>query len=299
MEKKILILGHGEIGSALGKILFGKGLSVVYWDKNSDKRSPNLVLEKAAHEADFIFLCMPSWFLREALSEIKPFLRFETILICLSKGLEESGKRVDEVIKETVRNNFVLMSGPMLAEEILRGDYGFAVLAGSDLISAENVRELFLDTKILTKIVENQSTVAMAGVLKNVYALALGIVSELGYGDNLRGYLMAKILEEWDFLADIFKLDKSILWGQAGEADFIATSISPCSKNHEAGTKIVQGKLKGMESEGLKSLPALLRLISEKIDLNNEIKLRNLINLKRIILDQEPAKEVFKFAPQK
>ena len=296
--EKILIFGHGEIGSAIGKILARKGFEIYFWDKNPERATQNMTLEQMVKTSDFVFLCVPSWVLRNALESMKSFLRPETILVSLAKGMENDGKTMDEVIKELVINNFVLMSGPMLAEEISQGTPGFAVLAAASTIDASKVKELFNGTNIHTEISDKVQSVAFAGVLKNVYALVLGIVSGLGFKDNLKGFLVSRMLKEWDYLAEILGLDKLILSGQAGIGDFIATSFSDYSKNRELGEKLAKGNAGDLQSEGLASLPGLIVLVSSKTGLPTGELPKYILNLKRIVIDKESAKEVFKFSPQ-
>ena len=291
MDKKITILGHGEIGSALGKILQNKGFEVYFWDKNPERATQNMALEQMIKASEFVFLCVPSWVLRNALEPVKSFLKPETILVSLAKGMENTGKTMDAVIKEIAPDNFVLMSGPMLAEEISQGMPGFAVLAAPDAVLANKVQDLFKETNIHTETSEGVGSVAFAGVLKNVYALIIGIVSGLGYGDNLKGYLVSKISEEWDYLAEVLSLDKPILRGRAGIGDFIATSFSKYSKNHELGEKLAKGNAGELQSEGLASLPGLISLVSQK----TPALPRYLGLLKQVVLDGEPARKVFEF----
>ena len=294
MGKKITIFGNGEIGSAIGEILAGKGFEVYFWDREPGKVTPNMTLEQMAKASDFVFLCVPSWVLRDALEQIKAFLKSGTVLISLAKGMENTGKTVDEIIRETVPNNFVLMSGPMLAEEISQGALGFAVLASQAGVDTVKAKELFIGTNVHTEISEDVRTVAFAGVLKNVYALVIGIVSGLGYGDNLKGYLVSKIWAEWEYLTELLGLNRAVLASTAGVGDFIATSFSSYSKNHELGEKLAKGDVTGLMSEGLSSLPGLVGAVSSK----TETLPRYLLNLKKIVIDKESAREVFKFSPQ-
>lgn len=294
MSEKILILGRGEIGSAIGKVLAGKGFQICFWDKNPEKATQNMTLEQMVETSRFVFLCVPSWSMRDALEAIKDFLDPETILISLAKGMEKNGKTMDAVIKELVSNKFILMSGPMLAEEISQGLPGFAVLAASSAACAAGAKELFNGTNIQTEISSEVRSTAFAGVLKNIYALVLGIVSGLGYGDNVRGFLIPKILEEWNELADLLELNKTVLAGVAGQGDFVATSISKYSKNRELGQELAKGNAESLQSEGLASLPGLTGAVYAK----SGTLPGYLLSLKRVVADKESAKEVFNFSPQ-
>ncbi|KKS06798.1 MAG: Glycerol-3-phosphate dehydrogenase [NAD(P)+] [Parcubacteria group bacterium GW2011_GWB1_41_4] len=292
---KILIVGNGEIGSAIGQILGSRDHVVYFWDKNPELSSPwhlfKQSFEEIARVSDFVFFCVPSWCLREALGSFKSLFGERAILVNLAKGMEADGKTMDQVIGEIVSNKFVLMSGPMLAEEISEEKFGSAVLAGIDADVIKKTSQLFLGTNIHIETSQEVRTVAFAGVLKNVYALAIGIVSGLGFGDNLKGFLTSRILEEWNYLADILSLDKAILWGRAGEGDFITTAFSRYSKNHELGERLAKGQLGNLKSEGISSLLGLVKVVTEK---NHQLP-KYLHSLKRVVIDQEPAKNVFQF----
>ncbi len=312
MNEKILILGKGEIGLAIGKVLGEKfsasakggsapggkggpasGWEIYFWDKNPERTTQNMTLQQMVETSGFVFLCVPSWALRNALESVKSFLKPETVLVSLAKGMESAGKTMDQIIRETVSNEFTLMSGPMLAEEISQSMPGFAVLAASNVACAAKVKELFNGTSIHVETSDKVQSVAFAGVLKNVYALILGIASGLGYGDNVRGFLISKILEEWNELADLLKLDRAVLAGVAGQGDFVATSTSKYSKNRELGEKLVQGEAAGLESEGLKSLSGLVGLVlSASAGRAGGLPIY-LGLLKKVVIDNLPAKEVF------
>jgi glycerol-3-phosphate dehydrogenase (NAD(P)+) len=236
---------------------------------------------------------VPSLALREALNEIGPWLKQETPIICLSKGIETTGKLVPEIIKETVPHNpFLLLAGPMIAEELNLGMPGYAVAAG-DKAAYEMAQNIFAKTKIGLEYSIDTRSVALCSSLKNIYALLMGMadpfdklrVNSLKLSLNSKGYVISRILEEWTGLSRDLKIDPIIVWGTAGVADFLATSLSQYSYNRAAGQKIIQGKK--IESEGTRSLTGIIKILEKQ-----NLKIPALLNaLNAIIYEQAEPKQ--------
>lgn len=289
MKRRITFIGAGEIGTTIGEILARLGNLVYLWDLRPERRNTDKTLEEIVKEAELIFLTVPSGALTPVLLSIKDFLRPETKIVSLAKGMDKTGKTVPELIQEVVANDFALMAGPMLAEELALGLPGFSVVAGEPKLF-EELKELFLGSTIRLEYCPELRTVAYAGILKNVYALIFGLTEGLGQGDNTRGFLVIEVLKEWEELAKILALESSVLRGLAGQGDLIATSFSRYSRNRQLGESLVKGDLKGLTSEGLESLGPLLRLVRER---NNQSLPRFLDALERIVIKKDDPKRVF------
>jgi glycerol-3-phosphate dehydrogenase (NAD(P)+) len=289
MKKTIAIIGAGEIGSCLGKILEKLGHQVYLWDILPEKSNTQKTLEEIVRDAEFVFLATPSWSLPEALGSVKNYLRPETKIICLSKGMGKTGKTVSEIIKETVVNDFVIFSGPMIAEELNLGLPGFSVVAGKEELF-KDLKELFNGSVLHLKYSSDLKAVAYAGILKNIYAIILGIADGLDYGDNVKGFLATEIFEEWGRLAKICDFNIRELAGWAGVGDFIATSMSQYSKNRELGEKLAKSRQIDLKSEGLESLEPIIKIVREK---NNNQLPKYLEALEKIIIKKQNAKTVF------
>jgi glycerol-3-phosphate dehydrogenase (NAD(P)+) len=283
----VLILGAGEIGTCLGRIL-EKHHTILYWDKDVSRRQPNQPLSQIVPRAETVLVCVPSLALRQVLEEIKPWLKQSALIICLSKGLETTGKLTPEIIKETVpHNQFLLLAGPMIAEELNLGLAGYAVAAG-DKTAYEVAQNIFAKTNINLEYSPDTRSVALCSSLKNIYALFMGMAdpfdklrpSDLGLGleevwgergrtiDSLKlalnskGYIISRILKEWTGLCRGLEIDPIIVWGTAGLADFLTTSLSQHSYNRAAGQKIIQGEK--TESEGTRSLIGIIKILEKQ-----------------------------------
>ena len=295
MPSQVLIIGAGEIGRSLGKIIGGKGLAVSYWDKNPQVLT-DLGLEPAnlpdlVPAADVIFICVPSWAVREAVVFVNSYLKKSTLIVSLPKGMEDrTRKLMNELYKNLLPKNqpLALLGGMLLADEIREGQFGLGVAAAKNQPWRETVAQLFAGTNIVIEKTDDLVGVAAAGVLKNIYALALGISYGLGLGENARGYLIVRSLEEMKKIIKLLGGGSEAALSSAGLGDLVATGLSPSSKNHEAGNDLVKAGGPTIKSEGLASLPSLVARLGDKYD-NFPI----LRALAQIVVNRRPAGEVF------
>ena len=145
--KKVLFIGAGEIGTALARVI-GSRANVEMWDKNPERAPGMRTLEENIPEASVIFLCVPSWTVRELLVRIASLLRPETVVVSLAKGIEENTLlTMDAVLNESLPANqrLGILGGPLLAEELMTGLPGIGVFASSSRESFNDVASLFTD----------------------------------------------------------------------------------------------------------------------------------------------------------
>jgi glycerol-3-phosphate dehydrogenase (NAD(P)+) len=289
--KNVVFIGAGKIGTAIGTTLQAKDFCLAFWDKDPAKMRKRRDLQELIPTADFLFFCVPSWVLREAIKETAPFIKEGTIVISPSKGIEVANNQsTDQILKELLPpgTDFALLSGPMLADEICRGALAAAVVGTEKMEVYKKIKELFVGTNIKVEHSSDVHGVALGGIFKNVYALALGMAEGLGWGSNEKGILVTRAIAE---MQEIFK----ILGGRpetvltvAGLGDFIATGFSPCSKNYTAGLEIARdGEAKTM-SEGLSSFDSVMKLLHGHVE-----KFPLLSMLRGIISGKENASSAF------
>lgn len=267
MSAHVVIIGAGAMGSVLGGFV-AEGpdkKKVIYWDAAPDKVRNQPPLRECVPGAQAIFLCVPSGAVRVASVAIKPFLSKKTAVVTIAKGLEKgSGKTMDKVMKEALPKGQAcgLLSGPMLAAELKSGQGGVAVVAVTKPAAFKTIQHIFTGSTLSLVYSKNTTAVAWAGVLKNVYAVALGVADGLGWGHNRKGWLVAQALHEMAVIAGALKISVDEVLGVAGLGDLVATGFSDTSRNHEAGKKLVNNEQLG--SEGVRALPVLLKRISVK-----------------------------------
>lgn len=293
---KVTIIGAGEIGRAIGKILALAGHKIVYWDKNEslifDMGEKCLSLPEALGQAEVVFFCVPSWSLGEALAFAAPYFKKGTVAVSVTKGISENNKMlVDEVLKKALPTGVlaVILSGAMIAEEIVAGSEGVAVAASSNTKAAKQVAALFADSLIRVRPIGDARGAAAAGVLKNIYALALGVADGLGWGRNEQGFLMAEAIQEMSKLIVWLGGKKTTLFESAILADFFATATSKDSANRQAGVELAKHGSTLTKSESVASLPALVKIVGK----DKVKKLPVLFTLGRIVLGKIEAERAF------
>ncbi|TSC96002.1 MAG: glycerol-3-phosphate dehydrogenase (NAD(P)+) [Parcubacteria group bacterium Athens0714_26] len=268
MDKKVVIIGAGEIGTAIAKSLKDVNTADIFlWDKDTLKVPEQKPLSEIVPQADFVFFCVPSWIMRVAVAEVSQYLIPKAIIISLAKGIEvETLKTMNEVLGEALPKGqkFALLSGPMIAEELVAGARGFGVVATASEEVYSSINNLFKNTNIFTEYSADIRGVALSAVLKNVYAVSLGIADGLKWSGNAKSWLAAKAIKEMSEISEILGGTKETILGTAGLGDLLATGFSEHSRNHQIGDELVKtGKIL-LKGEGVASLNSVLKLLGEK-----------------------------------
>jgi glycerol-3-phosphate dehydrogenase len=287
---RILIVGAGELGQALGGYLRAKGNKISFWDTDPSKASDKRPLHEAVPFADPIILCVPSWAVRSVLSEMVSVLRPQTIIVAFSKGMDATlecttGELMPGLLPK--HQSFVVVGGPMLAAEIAAGKHAAAVFASPDASVAERVADLFRSSVFAAETSRDVASISLAGVLKNIYAIGLGVADGLGLDGNAKGWIAARAVNEMLAIAEMLGANQKTVLSTAGLADFIATAYSPYSRNREIGDEIVKNGKCAMKGEGTVSLPPLMARLGQRAA---QLPLLNVI--KKIAIDCESAKPI-------
>ena len=294
---KVAVLGAGSWGTVFAKVLADCGNDVALWARRgavaqaiqtrrrNDDYLPGVALptgieatsdlRHALRGAEIVFLSVPSQSLRGLLLDVQPALAPGAIVVSLMKGVEEgTGLRMSEVIRTVLDlpvERIAVVSGPNLALEIAREEPTAAVVASSSLATAMRVASACANRYFGTFVNTDVIGTEFGGVLKNLIALAVGIVVGVGYGDNTKASILTRGLAEMSAFAAAFGAQPDTLAGLAGMGDLIATSESPRSRNNRAGRLLGQGYTKDdvlrtmdQVAEGLASLEPVLALAAAK-----------------------------------
>ena len=293
MGQNIVIIGAGEIGTAIKTILLKKGTKINIWDKNQAKLKEKISLSQIIPKAKIIFLCVPSWANREVLKNIKDYLLYKPkkIIITLSKGFEKRDcKTMKQVLEEELANRvyYGILAGPMLASEIKKGCSTKGIFALSNQKCASFLIQLFYQTNLDITFSKDLSGVSAVSALKNIYALAFGMVDELKLGNNIKGYLLIQVLEEIQKITLFFGGKQKTIQGLAGIGDLFTTITSRVSYNYSLGRQIVISNQNIKKSEGVVSLEAICKLLR-----NQAKNFKILYLLKRIVLEQADPQQEF------
>lgn len=266
---KIAVLGAGSWGIAIGNLLFENGHKVKLWEFNPDdyqillehrthpKKLPEAripenilitnVLNEAIADTEYIVLAVPSQNVRKVCENLKPILRGSPNFINLAKGVEiGSLLRVSEVVGEVIpgfdQNRFAVLSGPSHAEEVTKDMPTSVVTASVNPALAESVQRLFSNKTFRVYRSSDLNGVELGGSLKNIIAIASGILHGLGFGDNTSGALITRGLAEITRLGVRLGADAETFAGLSGIGDLIATCLSKHSRNRYVGEQIGRGE---------------------------------------------------------
>jgi glycerol-3-phosphate dehydrogenase (NAD(P)+) len=226
-------------------------------------------MEDAVGDADVIIMAVPSHGFRAVAAEAAPFLRPWVPIVSLSKGIErDTLLRMTEVAAEEMPGRPVgVMTGPNLAREIMAGQPAASVVAIPDATIASELQRIL--TQPTLRVYTNPDVVGceVAGVVKNVIAIAAGMAEGMGFGDNTRATLITRGLAEMTRLGTALGGDPATFAGLAGMGDLIATCSSKQSRNNSVGLALGQGQTieaildsMHMVAEGVKSSPSVLDL---------------------------------------
>jgi len=296
-RRRVTVLGAGSWGTTFAKILADGGSDVTLWARRPElareiseaKRNSDYLpginlpltvtatssLAEALAGAEMVFVSIPSQSLRENLAAIKPLLPAEALVISLMKGVEKkSGLRMSEVIElglEIDRDRIAVASGPNLALEIAKEQPTAAVISSQSLETAQRVAMVASNRYFRSFVNVDVIGTEFGGVLKNLIAVAIGLVDGVGYGENTKASIITRGLAEMTDFAVAYGAQADTLAGLAGLGDLIATSSSSLSRNNTAGRLLGQGYsfadvVKSMQqtAEGLASVAPILELAAAK-----------------------------------
>ena len=291
---RVGILGAGTWGMALARMLANSGHDVIVWsavgreidELEKTHRQPNLPdmevpesvrytknIEEACSQAEIIMFAVPSLYVRPTAAQAAPFISDDQIVVNVGKGIEaDTLFSLTEVISEESGKMgrhpaMVALSGPTHAEEVARDIPSTIVSACEDRKAAEFVQQVFMNTCMRVYTNPDVMGVELCGAMKNIIALASGIVAGLGYGDNTRAALLTRGMAEITRLGKAMGCREQTFAGLAGIGDLIVTATSMHSRNNQCGILIGQGyspeeavKKVGMVVEGINALPAAMHL---------------------------------------
>ncbi|MDQ1606336.1 MAG: glycerol-3-phosphate dehydrogenase [Microbacteriaceae bacterium] len=295
--RRVAVLGAGSWGTTFAKVLADGGSDVALWarrtelareisqsKRNSDYlpginlprnlwASPNLT--DVLDGAEIVFVSVPSQSLRENLRVIRELVPADAIVVSLMKGVENgSGLRMTEVIEQELEidvDRVAVTSGPNLALEIAKEQPTAAVVSSSNLETATSVAIAATNPYFRSFVNTDVIGTEFGGVLKNLIAVAIGIVDGVGYGENTKASIITRGLVEMTDFAVAYGAKPETLAGLAGLGDLIATCESPLSRNNTAGRLLGQGytfsdvvKQMNQTAEGLSSVAPILELAALK-----------------------------------
>lgn len=266
---KITVFGTGSFGTALANVLAENGHSVLMWGKNENTvdeinqshqnkrylKDVTLIetikatsqLEQAVNFSDIFLIALPTKAIRDVVTEINQHIKTKKTFIHVAKGIEnETFKRVSEMIEDSVsknhKNGVGVLSGPSHAEEVVIKQPTTVAASSKDERISKLIQDLFMNDYLRVYTNNDLIGVELGGALKNIIAVASGIVAGMGYGDNAKAALMTRGLAEISRLGEKLGADPMTFLGLGGIGDLIVTCTSTHSRNYTLGYKLGKGK---------------------------------------------------------
>ncbi len=266
MIEKAAVLGAGSWGTALAIALGERGLDVVLFGNEAEVADeinarhtnetylPGVSLPESIHatlditeaaRCPLVLLVVPSKVARLVLGQLRDAgLAGDAIVLTCTKGLDpETGELMHELIHEILPENPVaVLSGPTHAEEVGNRLATAAVIGSEDEAVAERIQEVFTLPWFRTYTSDDIVGIEIGSVVKNVFAIAAGIVDGLGLGDNAKAGMVTRGLAEMTRLGEAIGAKPDTLRGLSGVGDLIVTCYSIHSRNNRVGRLLGEGK---------------------------------------------------------
>ena len=295
--RRVAVLGAGSWGTTFAKVLADGGSDVALWarrpelareisqSKGNSDYLPGINLPRNLWASSFIpdvldgaeivFISVPSQSLRENLRIVRDLIPSNAIVVSLMKGVEKgTGDRMSEVIMQELKIDpdlVAVASGPNLALEIAKEQPTAAVVSSTALETATIVAAAATNPYFRSFVNTDVIGTEFGGVLKNLIAVAIGIVDGVGYGENTKASIITRGLVEMTDFAVAYGGLAQTLSGLAGLGDLIATCESSLSRNNTAGRLLGQGysftdvvKQMNQTAEGLSSVAPILELAAAR-----------------------------------
>ena len=309
------VVGGGAWGTALAAHCVRAGLPVRLWIREAEVAAavneghentaylPGVPLpeglrasdrlDEALEGADAILFVVPSEYARGLFRRIRPLLAPGAAVVSATKGIEtDTLRRMTEVAAEEVPGHpLAVLSGPSFALEVARALPTAVVVASADLAVAEQVQRALATAAFRVYSSEDVVGVELAGALKNVIAIAAGLVDGLGYGHNTVAALITRGLAEITRLAVALGARPETLAGLAGLGDLVLTCTGALSRNRRVGQGLGRGlplaeASAGMVAEGVRTTLAACALAER-----HGVEMPIALQMKAVLYGGKPAGE--------
>ena len=295
MTGRVAVVGGGSWGTTLAKIAAEKGNETLLWVRDAElcgrinetrvndtylpgAKLPDTLeatgdIQRVCETCPVVFLVVPSHGMRQVAYDLGAFLTGEHVLVHAVKGIErETFKRMSEVLREeTCVRKIGVISGPNLAKELAACEPAGTLVASKYSEVYERSHAALHCNYFRVYWGKDVTGAEVGGAFKNIVALAAGIATGLGFGDNTKALLLTRGLNEMARLGVAMGADPLTFGGMAGIGDLIATCSSPLSRNHQVGCRLAKGETleaiqndMHMVAEGVKTAKAVYDFCQRK-----------------------------------
>jgi glycerol-3-phosphate dehydrogenase (NAD(P)+) len=305
MQTQITFIGAGVIGTALGDILAARpSLSITLHTIEPDiaaeisehhtnsRYFPTLKLNErmqatsgndALESAEIIFLAIPSVVLTDYLQSVRPQLRPDTLLVNLAKGFGCENKTVCQCLEERFPNPVATLKGPSFAREIINRTPTAFTLGYREEVHRNRIAEIFRDTTIFLDYSTDMTGVEILSILKNMYAIVMGVIDAQFNSPNLRFMVLTKAFREMRRILLHYGGREDTMFNYCGYGDFTLTSLNDLSRNRTLGLLIGKGFFTEHVShelvlEGKTAVEVFYKELAGKIDVEREFPIVSELN---------------------
>ena len=301
---RIGVIGAGSWGTTLANLLALKGFQIDLWAFEKEVKDqilahrentvflpgvtlsqsirPSHDIEEVISNKDLVLIVVPSHVMRETAQKFAGAVSKEAIIVSASKGIENKTHLtmtgvLKEVLHQLPQSRFAVLSGPSFAKEVARRSPTAVTAAAEDAEVARYVQHVFATPYFRVYTSDDMIGVELGGAVKNVIAIAAGIIDGLDLGLNTRAALITRGLTEIKRLGRKLGANPQTFAGLAGVGDLILTCTGNLSRNHTVGNKIGRGQKLSeildemrMVAEGVKTAKSVYNL-SRKLDVEMPI----------------------------
>jgi glycerol-3-phosphate dehydrogenase (NAD(P)+) len=315
---RISVIGAGSFGTAMALVAARCGADVKLWAHDprvadglrtngvnavylpnaplGDRIEPTSSLQEAAEFSDIIFMVVPSHHYRSVLTQLRSSLARPVYVISGTKGIEnETLQRMSEVSREVLGDqlkSFAVLSGPTFAVEAAKGDPTAAVIASDDIEFAKTVQQALSGSTFRLYHSEDVVGVELAGSLKNVIAIAAGVLEGLGLGSNTNAALVTRGLREVTRLGMALGGRIETFAGLAGMGDLVLTCTGALSRNRRVGIALGRGQTLTDILAGTREVAEGVKTARSARDLaqRHQIEMPITTEMYRVLYEDEPAR---------
>lgn len=293
---KVAIIGNGSYGQALALMINKNVQDIVMWTENENKYKdyqknkciPSLIsdidmpknikltqnIEEASKDKDIIVITTSAKYVGKICEEIKPFINKKTIICIASKGIENNTCRfLSDIAKEKFKNqNIAIISGPSFAIDMANNKPVGLSIASSSKKAIKIIKSIMVSDTVKLRETSDLIGIQICGSIKNVIALATGMLNGMNYPESTQSFLITESLHDIKELIKALGGNPKTILSYAGVGDLILTSTSSKSRNYQFG-KLVgmnaskeeqENYLKENTVEGYYTLHSVYQLIKKK-----------------------------------
>ncbi len=281
---KIAILGCGNMGTALALVLAEHAVPVLLYSIEQDvtdainrkhinekylagiKLPRNISaadnIEDTVRDADMVIFAVPSFALEEVAKHAAHHLKKTALVGCITKGFDAKsglplGLEISRWLPLGFKENYCLIGGPAVATELALHKPSAIIIGSRDIKAAKKMAATFQGDTLKAATSEDITGIAYSMVLKNIYAIGMGLCEGLKFPMNTRALVMTVAIQEIGSILEAVGAQSQTAMSLAGLGDLIVTGFSPHGRNRTYGEKLVGSKSKDPKKLGLTTVEGI------------------------------------------